>query len=527
MAVMYPKSINEYLPTASESQVYYELKTQLPDTFEVFYSVTWTELKDGKLNKSEADFIVLDPTQGFLCLEVKGGSIRVQDGEWYVSDSFHGERHLPISPYKQAEKSMYHFRNAYSSRYNYSYKGTYGFGAVFPFCCIGSDVELDKRTRECTIDKTELNNIYKKIKRMFKICSGDNYGSRIYSSTQHHLFSDLLKENLAIAASSGALAEYKERQLAVINRVQDNYVFLLKGIRQFLMRGGAGTGKTWIAIKMAQRSAQKNDRVLFVCVSFHLCDMVKEHVGKNVHVYSLEALFQEGLQGFSSLIEFDFQNTPKKLNPGFSKFDAIYVDEAQDFREEWAKTLMMFLKNYEKSRLGVFFDEIQILRNNSFGDGFGRNLPLFYLNENIRNTSNIYGWAMSQTDLGKDVITNPVEGPKPQRETVSSKGQLTHRLEVLFKRFLDDEYLPNASMVILVENVTEFMADYPEGIAKWEFTISIPDNKNQVRVASVEDFKGLESEMIIYIHSEMTTRNMDYIAYTRAKFFLLELIRRF
>ena len=107
----------------------------------------------------------------------------------------------------------------------------------------------------------------------------------LYSPTQHQFFSELLKENLAIAASSGALTEYKERELAVINRVQDNYVFLLKGIRQLLIRGGAGTGKTWIAMKMANKSASlKNNRVLFVCVSKHLCKMVRETIVPDVEV---------------------------------------------------------------------------------------------------------------------------------------------------------------------------------------------------------------------------------------------------
>ena len=134
MAIMYPKSLDEYVPTDSEKLVYYSLKTQLPDQFEVFYSVSWSELEKGKrLINSEADFVVLDPEQGFICLEVKGGNVRVHDGEWYVSDSFHGERHLNVSPYEQAEKSMYHFIKVYANRYNYTYKGTYGAGVVFPF----------------------------------------------------------------------------------------------------------------------------------------------------------------------------------------------------------------------------------------------------------------------------------------------------------------------------------------------------------------------------------------------------------
>lgn len=71
MANMYPKNISEYLPTDSERIVYQELKNQLPDTFDVFYSVSWTSYYAGRLVKSEADFIVASPDYGFLCLESK------------------------------------------------------------------------------------------------------------------------------------------------------------------------------------------------------------------------------------------------------------------------------------------------------------------------------------------------------------------------------------------------------------------------------------------------------------------------
>ncbi len=522
---MYPSNISSYLPTDSETAVYYQLKTQLPDNFEVFYSVSWSELRNGKLLSSEADFIVLDPDQGFICLEVKGGHVRVENGEWYVSDSMHGERQLSISPYLQAEKSMYHFRDQYANKYTYSFKGAYGAGVIFPFTFIGEDVVISNRDRICTIDKSEMNDIYNKIMKMFKIYSGDHYGSIIY--TQHKLFSEMIKEKIAIEASSGALAEYKERELAVINRVQDNYVFLLKGIKQFLMRGGAGTGKTWVAMKMASKSALlKNNRVLFVCVSKPLSLTVKEYIGDKVTVCSLYELFRDSIEGFTNLFDFDFSNNSAIIKKDFEKFDAIYVDEAQDFKEDWAKMIVKLLRNQGKSRLGVFYDEVQILRNDSFGDGFGKNLPLFYLNENIRNTSSIYGWAAEQTNLGKDVISNPVEGPEPQTEYIEEKGQLTQRLETIFKKFLDDERLPNNAMTILVENVSDFLNMYKDGIAKWNFSCDKTLGENIIRISSVEDFKGQESNMVIYIHSENASMNMNYVAYTRAKFYLMEFVWR-
>ena len=67
MAVMYPNNINEYLPTPSEKIVYDELKKQLPDSYEVFYSVEWSKDNNGKMEKSEADFIITHPNYGFIC----------------------------------------------------------------------------------------------------------------------------------------------------------------------------------------------------------------------------------------------------------------------------------------------------------------------------------------------------------------------------------------------------------------------------------------------------------------------------
>ena len=73
----------------------------------------------------------------------------------------------------------------------------------------------------------------------------------------------------------------------------------------------------------------------------------------------------------------------------------------------------------------MFYDDVQVLREESFSDGFEiASLP-FLLHENIRNTANIYNWTSEKTNLGKDMIANPVEGPTPQTEMIQEKGQLT------------------------------------------------------------------------------------------------------
>ena len=62
-------------------------------------------------------------------------------------------------------------------------------------------------------------------------------------------------------------------------------------MNRFYIKGGAGTGKTWIAKKMAIKSAEEqSQRVLFLCASKNLADKVSEDMPKNVHVKTMEEI---------------------------------------------------------------------------------------------------------------------------------------------------------------------------------------------------------------------------------------------
>lgn len=528
MAIMYPKSIAEYMPTESERIVYQELKNQLPDSFSVFYSVEWSTYKNGMLVKSEADFIIASPEYGYLCLEVKGGNgIRIENNVWFVKDNKHGERRLNCTPYEQAEKSMYYFKDFFSSVYHSNYQGIFGAGVIFPFYSVEGKETFSNRNKECTIDSNDINNIYTCVKRMFKIWGGASYGYKVYRESQHKAFLELVRKKIAIAAAAGALIKYKEQQLDVINRVQDNYIYFINNIKQFYMRGGAGTGKTWISMKMAKNEAAGGTKsVLYICTSKYLSSMVKKQIGDVVDVLDIKTMFSAIIDNFGRFEAPLYEGVISNLKIPVGGYDAIFVDEAQDFTEEWAIIVRKQLKDQDGGRLGVFYDDVQILRENSFGEGFGIEAEPFLLRENIRNTANIYSWASSHTNLGTDVIANPVEGPTPTTEYIRDNNALTYRLETLFKEYFEEEELKFESIVIISDNVIEFMNMYKEGIAKWNFCRGTDCIDDCIRVASVEEFKGLEADMVIYIHNEAANDNMNYIAYTRAKYYLLEFIWR-
>ena len=527
MAIMYPRDIAQYVPTDSEQLVFYELKNQLPNSFEVFYSVSWTLNKNGKKEKSEADFVVVSPDYGYLCLEVKGGDgIRIEDNEWILLDHVHGNRKLTRSPHEQAEASMYFFMKAYSNEYNINYQGIFGAGVIFPFYSVSNIEQLSNRPEVCTIDCTGMNDLYYRIKKMFKFWGGASFGFRIYEKNQHKTFVDIIRKRIVINAAAGALVKYKERQLDVINRVQEGYIFFLTNIRQFYVRGGAGTGKTWIAMKMAEMEAkEERKKVMFLCSSPHLATMVRSRISDKITVYDIPTLIKEISNNPGGYEAPKYEGIVDSIKNDIEKYDALFIDEAQDFSEDLAFLAKSMLVDEHESRLGVFYDDVQVVRDDSFGDAFMISTPPFMLHENIRNTSNIYSWAMENTELGTDVIVNPVEGPWPVSENMNDNKHLAHRLENLFKRFLEDEDLQSTSMVILVEDADAFIEMFDGAIAKWKFVKEYsPTGNDEIKVSSVEDYKGLEADMIVYIHGRGTTDNLNYIAYTRARYYLMELI---
>jgi hypothetical protein len=62
-------------------------------------------------------------------------------------------------------------------------------------------------------------------------------------------------------------------------------------------------------------------------------------------------------------------------------------------------------------------------------------------------------------------------------------------------------------------------------LGRWHL-ISDSSDVDTLRVFLVEDFKGLESNVVFYYHEETTPENYNYVAYTRAKYYLFEIVQK-
>ena len=522
MAIMHPKNAFDF-NSNSERILYNELKKQLPDSYEVFYSVVWYDSDNGKRVNSESDFIILDQNKGFLCIEVKGGVKYIRENDKYIVVTADGEKIVKdISAFEQAEKSMRYFKKCYEDTYNIEYKGVYGFMAAFPNYSMKETVkEKFYQVPDVTIDKNDLGDLLTCIRKAFLYWSrNNNFLSNLFVEQSRKNLVALLKRTYAIEASKGALIDYKNKELEKINDVQQNIIMLLQNYKTFAMKGAAGTGKSWIAYQMALKSAVlENRKTLLINKSKLLSEyFIKQHDLSgvdNLDVLPLNVLINK--LGITDIEKYNIQED--------KKYGVIIVDEAQDFNEAEAFFVKDLLINDISSQFYVFYDDEQNIFNNNLDTTLNKFMidsKPFVLTENLRNTKNIYEWAKERTSLGEATFSNQIDGPDPTIKSFRTINQISKHLNIVINNLINNDEVPSWFINIVVDD------DLYNELFNSEFDFEVKNelskkDKKFIGIYSVSQYKGLESNVIFYIHRQNTNYNFKYIGLTRARFFLYDI----
>ena len=534
MAIMHPQNLNNYEPTESERVFFNELEKQLDDSYHVFYSVKWygTDSRGGRVN-SECDFLIFTSNFGFLTIEVKGGKrIEVDDRHWtlyYTNEN--GEfatRDLGKGPYHQADRSMYYFYDYYKKETFSKFQGSYGMAVAFPFFNVDVTLENDA-SKELTIQLSDMGNLKKRINALFHYWNKRNRGTFL-SNSQATKFIGLVNKRVALSVAAGALIPITERKLETINIVQDAVISILTNYNRIQIVGGAGTGKTWIAIKKIKQQVMNQKKCLYTCFSESLCHYVSHQIDNcSVDCISIEKLFEKsiGTDEVDKLSkdgngDIEYYDALSSIN--VEKYDCIMVDEAQDLTENWAKSIILYSK--QNGIFWVLYDENQNVYNRDFGDGFGIHTAPYVLMNNIRNTRNIHTWIKGKTQIGDQIISNDICGCDPEIHDYHNMQQVEVFLNNVLNQLITEESVSPNSIVVLVND---------KEIEKWDgrqfgnFKLCENDatGKDMVKLSSVSDYKGLESRIVIYLndwpnglHKTPEYYYRLYVAGTRAKYYL-------
>lgn len=533
MAIMHPEDIENYKHTGSELKLYEALKEQLPEKDHVFFSVRWFDKVDGVRVDSECDFLVFDPGFGFLTIECKGGTgIAIENNHWTLSEKDEAgnssKRELKKSPFAQAENSMRYFYDYFSNEFLQTFNGVYGFAVAFPNYAVNQKVE-SAADQELIIDMRHMSGLAHRINEIFHYWRGKRNNKVPFSSDQKQKFISLVNKRISISAAAGALIPIKEREFKKINYVQDSIIDFLTNYRQVQIVGGAGTGKTFIAIKKIQRELQHGHKVCYVCKSNELAVFVNEKISSDTSCIckSFSDLMCSILQ-IKSVDEVDSLFDAIDMT-NHEVYDAIVVDEAQDFTVDEAMAIRLLLKNQEESCFYVFLDKNQNLFDIDYESAFAIDSKPYILRYNIRNTGEIYKYAIEETGLGKETIANQLLGVSPEIKKYKNRIQAISTLSGIINRLVQKEYVKLSSIVILSDSKYQdsvLAGETKLGIYSLVFS-TLDWQEDEILFMTASDYKGLESDIVIYLKNKKDSdvdgqlRNREnYVAYTRARYYL-------
>lgn len=385
--------------TGSEQQVWERLRDGLGPDCVLMANVRLTdEDKD-----HEADLVVLLPEAGILVLEVKGGAVWHDEDGWWIRRGESDDRCWPVD---QARDAKYAIRRYVESDPRWGGRGhvAWSHGVVTPHSGFGNDFAVPDLPRWALHDKNEQVDLAERV-------SVNGWGLAHDHPTPNHDDIELIREILSGRhhTSYDVNADAEARAAEVDRLTQEQMVILqvTRLLRRVEVRGGAGSGKTVLALQKAKDlsrggGGRQAERVALLCYSIGLAEYLKRETQtwKRQHRPAFVGTYEELGRGWGIEMgtrddsEFWEHRLPAlmaekaaELAPGH-RFDSVVVDEAQDFADSWWAPVLGSLKDEEQGGVFVFSDENQRLFAR-FGRPPVQLVPLV-LDHNLRNTRQIY-----------------------------------------------------------------------------------------------------------------------------------------
>lgn len=419
MARMLPELNNDQLRAFrswAEARFYEACRDQLPDDVLVIHSASWLYRDaQGRVREGEADFTVVVPQSGVLMVEVKGGGVAfdAQAGQWFSVDR-NGERHQIKDPFRQAASERYAILNQLTGHPQWrQWRGrrlTLGHAVMLPDINDSRPIQGPDRPREIIGVGRDLVALVPWLERVvgfWRQDSDDPLGSQ-----GTRLVEEILCRSIEVRPVLRSTLEDAERQRIRLTNNQAKVLRVIGGRKRAVISGGAGTGKTLIAVEKARQLAQAGLSVLLLCYNRPLADALSASLQDEPRVQALNfhqlcdrrialahrctgrdllAEAAAAYPGRSDQHRFDVQ-MPFALALSNEvleeRYDAVVVDEAQDFSDDYWFAVEELLRNPAEGHLYIFIDQNQTLYRRH------ANLPVqdepFYLTANCRNTAPIH-----------------------------------------------------------------------------------------------------------------------------------------
>ena len=559
MATMIPATIPADAPP-SEQRVF-QLLAGDPAThgWVVIHSSSHAPAKG---SPREIDFLAMAPGYGIICIEVKGGGFDVLAGEWRNSST--GQSVEP--PVRQAEQAMYALRKDLERHF-----GAGSPEANIPTECVVVFTDTNwpdgiRRPTRQVVDHEDLESGMSLGRRLqtaalkMRPATGRRATARTPFTAQ--MVDDLRKYlvpdfTMDLVAAVGPTLDRIDEQLIRLTEEQYAALDLARDNDRCMFKGAAGTGKTLLAIKCAQRAADAGHTVALVCFNRLLGNWLKECTASTPGITAgtfwhdlMTPIIRAGSLGneFAGFdLTVDSPDLYENLFPEYSRrvlretgplFDVLIVDEAQDLCQSPYLEIMdlALVGGLAEGRWAMFGDFTnQAIFLSGSADPERALLEYFphparrQLLINCRNTPPI---ARHTALIGRgeqpDTINPNVHGPIPEYVYWRDADELSDALDEEIHRLLAED-VRIGEITVLATNRLE-----TSGLDKDRTYGSYPlfdhsrgsrldndvEDPAHLKFCSVQSFKGMESHVVVLV-LERLDRGFDgphaYVGMSRAR----------
>ncbi|MBE9403166.1 NERD domain-containing protein [Brachybacterium sp. p3-SID1565] len=502
----------------------------------------------------EIDLLVLWPGIGTVVIEVKGGRVGVEDGTWFQRDRS-GRRALHPSPVEQAQRARHVLLRHINERSSRPLGRSVHMVAL-PWSQLPDDWDVPDAPRALMLDAMDLGTggsggagsggAVERIVAALR-SHGGSHLSPLEGVQRDHAVRTLRRTEAAIE-NHQLLARQIEDSGNQLTREQERILALLRFQHRAQVVGGAGSGKTHLALMKARALTREGRRTALMCYSrglarhFQLLTATWPAEDRPAYV----GLFHDLPVRWGAQTEEEFDGTavayyeeflPAQLRelastrPVEDLFEAIVVDEAQDFADLWWDALRPCLVEPEDTGASVLF--VFTDAHQSVFDRDGRapiTLSPFPLDDNLRNTRTIAETFAPLTPLEQ----NPrMEEGAPVRFVACATEDAISTADDLIDPLLDEGWEPGEIALLTTGRrhpEQRERIDYAGYSGYWDEFFAATD----VFYGHVLNFKGLERRVVVlavngFQHWERSPHLM-YVGLSRARSLLVvvgdpELIR--
>ena len=468
-----------------------------------------------------------------LLIEVKGGLIEYNGEErrWYQNGSL-----MRKDPYDQVISCVSSLLKRYPE---VKKKIPVGWALCFPQCEIANDSEIPTNlNRDSIIDQRDLLNASLLINKLIKNTKQEyNYKSGLKDFEYKRLRQQLLR-GLGFVQRLSTQIEVDEKMFVKLTDEQFRTFHQATDNTRLVVNGPAGSGKTIIAKELAKEFLEKGNKVLLLCFNRVLASSLRQEFHR---IYSKDSNIEVSTFHHFARMQISDDNwfkenkkeedfwellLPAKLesipDDELTRYDAIILDEGQDFKEFWFELLERHLN--PDGFFYVFLDSNQDIFNHYTKLPNEQKFVRFRLNRNCRNSQKVIQYLTANTSMAFEHFDETPAGSCIIRKFKNNTEQVKLIRDDAIQLIEQDGILPRQILILIHSDKRDSCLSNVQKLGKYQIKSAyrLKDVRdNDIMYATIEIFKGLESDVVLLADTHLLDDNeiqkKIYVEASRAK----------